>query len=71
MVWVLTFCFARHGLLSKRLGEDDITAAVKRSLDPFQAATLDDAMASNRAGFAAHGAQGPEPGASEPDRARF
>ena len=51
------FCFARHGLLSNSVSNDDIAAlyiaAVKRSLGPFQAATLDAAIARNRAGFAA------------------
>ena len=53
----LPFCFARHGLLLKSVSQDDITAlyiaAVKRCLGPLQAATLEAAIASNRAGFAA------------------
>ena len=55
-MFAVPFCFARHGLLSKSVSEDDITAlyiaAVKRSVDPFQAAQLDAAIAHNRAGFA-------------------
>ena len=45
----MPFYFARHGLLSKSVSEDDITAlcieAVNRSLGPFHAATLDAAIA--------------------------
>ena len=54
---MVSFCFARHRLLSKSMSEDDITAlyitSVKQSLGPFQAATLDAAIDSNRTGFAA------------------
>ena len=54
--FAVPFCLARHGLLLKSVSEDDITAlciaAVKRSLGPFHAATLDAAIARNRAGFA-------------------
>ena len=54
--FAVPFCFARHGLLSKSVCKDDNTAfyiaVFKRSLGPFQAATLDAALARNRAGFA-------------------
>ena len=54
--FAVPFCFARHGLLLKSVSEDDITvlyiAALKLSLGPFQASTLDAAIASNRVGFA-------------------
>ena len=54
--FAVPFCFARHGLLSKSVSDDDITAlyiaAVKRSLGPCHNAALDAATASNRAEFA-------------------
>ena len=56
----MPFCVARHGLLSKSASKVDITAlyiaTVKRSLGPFYAATLDAAIACNRARFALNGA---------------